>query len=120
MNCKAEVDGVILVISCKKYLSQRVINNPYRLVGDSIAGWKIIYVISDKTLKVDYSIGYNNKINSNLLKIKCQDDYICLFKKLFWHKEWYKLFIILKRGLLNATMISYLIKIYCVNIFHLH
>ena len=102
MNRKAEVDGVILVISCKKYLSQRVIKNPYRLVGDSIAGWKIIYVISDKTLKVDYSIEYNNKINSNLLKIKCHDDYICLFKKIVLAQRAVQTVYHIKKGIIKC------------------
>jgi len=97
-----ELDGVILVISCYKYLVPRVINNPYRLKGDSIAGWKIIYVVGDNTLNTDYCIGYERRIKSNLLILKCQDDYIHLFKKVVFAQQFVSKMYIIKKGIIKC------------------
>jgi len=97
-----EIEGVILVISCNKYLTSRVINNPYRLTGDTIADWKIIYVIGDETLAKDYSMEYHKKIGSNLLKIKCSDDYIYLFKKIALAKRVVNKLYNIKKGIIKC------------------
>ena len=99
---KSDVDGVILVISCKKYIESRVMKNKYRLTGDSIANWKIIYVIADETLKTHYSLGYHKGIKSQLLIIKCRDDYIHLFKKIVLAQKIVHLFYNIKKGIIKC------------------
>ena len=78
---KYNVNGVILIISCKKYISTRVLDNKYRLQDNEINGWKIFYVICDKNLNDMYNISYEPKLNNNVLTLKGNDDYIHLFEK---------------------------------------
>ena len=79
---KQTVKGIILIITCKKYIFSRVVQNKYKLTGDLIQGWKIIYVMSNPNLESDYNLSYiNDSLNSNLLTIKGKDDYIHLFEK---------------------------------------
>ena len=54
-----QIEGVILVITCARYFKSRVIYNPYRLKGDTIEGWKIIYVLGDPSMNEDYLLKYN-------------------------------------------------------------
>lgn len=76
--------------------------NKYRLTGDSIENWKIIYVIADKTLKTDYSLRYHEGIESQLLIVKCRDDYIHLFKKIVLAQKIVHLFYNIKKGIIKC------------------
>ena len=80
-NNKQTIKGVILIITCKKYLINRVVRNKYRLSGDSINGWKIIYVMSSPELETSYELSFKEGFDSNLLIIKGRDDYVHLFEK---------------------------------------
>jgi hypothetical protein len=68
------VDGIILVLSCQRYLTTRL--KEFKLPKDNYGDWKVIYVIGDLFLDSDY------KINENVITIKCEDSYIHLLKKL--------------------------------------
>tara|TARA_B100000965_G_scaffold42235_3_gene31036 strand:- start:717 stop:1610 length:894 start_codon:yes stop_codon:yes gene_type:complete len=79
---KQDVTGIILIITCKKYIYSRVVQNKYKLTGESIGNWKIIYVISEPNMNDNYKLSYvENGLNSNLLILKGRDDYIHLFEK---------------------------------------
>ena len=81
-NAKERVRGVFITISCRKYINTRVIANKYRLTGDKIGDWKIIYVVCDPDLDSEYKFQFiNEPLNSNLLIIKGNDDYVHLFEK---------------------------------------
>ena len=74
MISKIKVDGIILVLSCNKYLNTRL--KRFKLPKDAYGNWKVIYVIGNLFLDADY------KIDGNLMTIKCEDSYIHLLKKL--------------------------------------
>mgnify|MGYP003635846935 CR=1 FL=1 len=79
---RQEINGVFMFISCRKYINSRVISNNYRLTGDTKNGWKILYVICDPELDSEYKLQFVKEgLNSNLLVIKGNDDYIHLFEK---------------------------------------
>jgi hypothetical protein len=88
------VDGIILVISCQKYLNTRLksinLNNDY---GE----WKVIYVVGDLFLDRDY------KLEGNFLTIKCEDSYLHLLKKYILSLKYlYEIFDI-KEGVLRSA-----------------
>jgi hypothetical protein len=88
------VDGIILVISCQKYLLTRLkeIN-----LKENYGNWKVINVIGDLFLDCDY------KLEGNLLTIKCEDSYLHLFKKeVLSFKYLYEMFDI-KEGILKCN-----------------
>jgi len=66
------VDGIILIISCQKFLHTRLkeIN-----LKENYENWKVIKVIGDLFLDCDY------KLEGNLLTIKCEDSYFHIMKK---------------------------------------
>ncbi len=50
--------------------------------GDKVCDWKIIYVVCDPDLDSEYKLQFiNEPLNSNLLIIKGNDDYVHLFEK---------------------------------------
>lgn len=93
-KCKVKVDGIILVLSCTKYINTRL--QQFKLPNDNYGNWKVIYVIGDLFLDSDY------KMNGNLMTVKCEDSYIHLLKKLVLAlKHIYNLYDI-KEGVLRC------------------
>jgi len=89
-----KVDGIILVLSCQKYLTTRL--KEFKLPKDNYGEWKVIYVIGDLFLDSNY------KINENLMTIKCEDSYLHLLKKLVLALKYlYELYDI-KEGVLRC------------------
>jgi len=87
------VDGIILVLSCQKYLHTRLKNINLK---DNYGKWKVIYVIGDFFLDCDY------KLEGNLMTIKCEDSYIHLLKKYVLSLKYlYEIFDI-KEGVLRS------------------
>ena len=87
------VDGIILVLSCQKYLHTRLksIN-----LKDDYGKWKVIYVIGDLFLDCDY------KLVGNFMTIKCEDSYFHLLKKYVLSLKYlYEIFDI-KEGVLRS------------------
>lgn len=97
-----QTEGVILVITCARYLKSRVVDNPYRLKGDTIEGWKIIYVLGDPSMNEDYLLKYNKNADINMLFIKCEDDYIHLFKKIAISQEAIHKIYNIKKGVIKC------------------
>jgi hypothetical protein len=88
------VDGIILVLSCQKYLHTRLKNINLK---DDYGKWKVIYVIGDLFLDCDY------KLEGNFMTIKCEDSYIHLLKKYVLSLKYiYEIFDI-KEGILRAN-----------------
>ena len=88
------VDGIILVISCQKYLHTRLkeIN-----LKENYGNWKVIKVIGDLFLDCDY------KLEGNLLTIKCEDSYFHIMKKEVLSFQYlYEIFDI-KEGILKCN-----------------
>ena len=96
------VEGVILVITCAQYFQSRVLNNRYRLKGDKIEGWKIIYVMGNPSQSSDFFIRYHKQLDSNLLLVKCPDDYLNLFKKIAMAQEAVHQKYTIKKGILKC------------------
>jgi hypothetical protein len=87
------VDGIILVLSCQKYLHTRLKNINLK---DEYENWKVIYVIGDLFLDCDY------KLEGNFMTIKCEDSYIHLLKKYVLSLKYlYEIFDI-KEGVLRS------------------
>ena len=87
------VDGIILVISCQKYLHTRLKNINLK---DNYGKWKVIYVIGDLFLDCYY------KLEGNFMTIKCEDSYIHLLKKYVLSLKYlYEIFDI-KEGVLRS------------------
>jgi hypothetical protein len=88
-----EVEGVILILSCKKHRYGRLknINLKHQYVG-----WKVIKVIGELFLKNEY------ELVDDILFVKCEDSYLHLLKKLALSLKYlYKIFII-KQGVLRC------------------
>ena len=68
-----EIPGIILILSCKKYINNRI--KEIKLKKEYL-NWKVIYVIGDMNLTKDYEIR-----QENFLYIKCEDSYLHLIKK---------------------------------------
>jgi len=87
------VDGIILVLSCQKYLHTRLKNINLK---DDYGKWKVIYVIGDLFLDCDY------KLVGNFMTIKCEDSYFHLLKKYVLSLKYlYEIFDI-KEGVLRS------------------
>ena len=69
-----KVDGIILILTCHKYIDTRF--KKFKLPKDNYKDWKVIYVIDDLFLDCDY------KLEGNLMTVKCEDSYFHLLKKL--------------------------------------
>jgi len=91
---KVNVDGIILVTSCFKYLDTRLkeIN-----LQASYGNWKVICVVGNLFLDCDY------KLEGNLLTIKCEDSYIYNLKKFVLSLKYlYEMFDI-REGVLRSN-----------------
>ena len=97
-----EVDGVLMIISCKKYLHDRVVKNKYRLIGDSVFNWKVVYVVADKNISQDFQFGAHDEIRSNILIVKCEDDYLHLFKKIAFAMRALHVIFKIKKGIIKC------------------
>jgi hypothetical protein len=93
---KEVVEGVILVLSCNKYLRTRLKKSAFRLRADSYENWKVVYVIGNLTINEPY------QLHTNLLTLKCEDSYIHLFKKLVKALEVVHTIYDIKQGILRA------------------
>jgi len=88
-----DVEGIILVLSCKKHRYSRLknINLKYKYIG-----WKVIKVIGKLFLNKDY------ELVDDILFIKCEDSYLHLLKKLALSLKYiYNIFNI-KQGVLRC------------------
>jgi hypothetical protein len=89
-----KTDGIILVISCQKFLNTRLKELNLK---DDYGNWKVIYVIGDLFLNCDY------KLEGNFMTIKCEDSYLHLFKKIVLSLKYlYEIFDI-KEGVLRSN-----------------
>ena len=81
LSTMQKVPGVILIVTCRKYLSERVPN--YIPNADSYEGWPIIYCLAEPNLTSDYVVttpgGRMGK--KSFLIVKCEDTYVHLLKK---------------------------------------
>ena len=77
---KEKVKGIILVVSCQKYLNNRV--KDFKMKQLDYDGWKVVTVIGDVNLEKEYTYIHNKELNINLLTIQCEDTYLHLLKKL--------------------------------------
>lgn len=92
---KEKVEGIILIVSCQKYLKLRV--ELFKLNRNYYNNWKVIYVVGDFSMKKNYEL-----VNDNFLYIKCEDSYIHLLKKVSLSLKYvYELFEI-KQGILRC------------------
>jgi hypothetical protein len=93
MNYKMDVEGIILILSCKKHRYGRLKNLSLK---EQYNGWKVIKVIGNLFLDKDF------ELIDDLLFIKCEDSYIHLLKKLGLSLKYlYKLYNI-KQGVLRC------------------
>jgi len=76
---KEKVKGIILVVSCQKYMQTRV--EEFKLSKLEYSDWKVITVIGDTNLNTDCSLETTQN-DVHLLTIKCEDTYIYIIKKL--------------------------------------
>lgn len=90
------VAGIIMVLTCKKYLETRVKElNLNSAEHELNSGWKTVFVYGDLSLEEEYKLEYDfnptqyyteeefASIGSHLfLKIRCEDSYFHLFKKM--------------------------------------
>jgi len=72
---KVVIPGVILIYSCHKYLKTRL--EKYVLHKNTYNGWKVFIIIGDPFLKTEYEF----IDDTNIIKIRCEDSYIHLCKK---------------------------------------
>ena len=93
---KETLEGIILVLSCNKYLRTRLKNSAFRLKEDSYENWKVVYVIGNLTIDEPY------EFHRNLLTLKCEDSYIHLFKKLVKALEVVHSIYDIKQGVLRS------------------
>lgn len=89
------VDGVILILSCQKYLNTRL--KKFKLSKDEYLNWKVFYVIGDLSLDKPYEMRDNN-----YLYIKCEDSYIHLLKKLALSIKYVNEIYNIKEGILRC------------------
>jgi hypothetical protein len=77
MNNIINVNGIIMVLSCEKYIESRVcknfINNN---INQWVNNWQVVIVKGDNTIKEDYIYD-----KDNILTLKTEDTYIYLLKK---------------------------------------
>ena len=106
MNNKINVNGVIMVLSCEKYIETRArknfINNN---INEWVNDWPVVIVKGDNTIKEEYIYDKNN-----ILTLKTQDIYIFVKKRLMAIKILQK-FIILKKESYAVVMMYNLIEI---------
>ena len=91
---KESVEGIILVLSCKKHLNTRL--KEFKLKKSFYTGWKVIYVIGEFFLENNY------KLYDDLLTIKCEDSYIHLLKKLVLSIKYLNEIYEIKQGILRS------------------
>lgn len=89
-----KVDGIILIISCKKYKNSRL--NEFGPKKNIYGKWKVIKVIGNYFLNKEY------ELKKDILYVKCEDTYLHLLKKLSLSiKYLYKIFNI-EQGILRC------------------
>ena len=91
---KSIVNGIILVLSCQKHKDTRL--KEFRLKSNEYDGWKVIYVIGDLFLNVNY------KLDDNIMTIKCEDSYIHLLKKFVLAIKYVNEIYSIKQGILRC------------------
>ena len=67
-------EGIIMVLSCQKYINTRCINNNF---NSNVNNWLLIKVIGNFLLNEEYIFD----ASSNILTVKCEDSYLHLLKK---------------------------------------
>ena len=73
-----KLKGVILILSCEKYINTRVKKNFFdRNITSWSEDWKFITLKGDLNIETDYKYDSKNLI----LTVKCEDSYISLLKK---------------------------------------
>jgi hypothetical protein len=71
---KKNINGIILILSCRKYKDTRL--KEFSLSKTSYNNWEVIYVIGDLFQEKNYIL------DGNFLYVKCEDSYLHLLKKL--------------------------------------
>jgi hypothetical protein len=92
---KSIVNGILLVLSCQKHKDTRL--KEFRLKNNEYDGWKVIYVIGDLFLNVNY------KLDDNIMTIKCEDSYIHLLKKFVLAIKYVNEIYSIKQGILRCA-----------------
>lgn len=73
-----KLKGVILVLSCEKYINTRVKKNFFdKNINEWYNDWKFVILKGDLNMETDYKYDSKNFI----LTVKSEDSYICLLKK---------------------------------------
>ncbi len=72
-----EVDGIILVLSCRKFAKIRL---PELVIPPTT--YKTVVVVGDQSIDSAYVLGRSRKTGWYHLTLNCEDTYIHLFKKL--------------------------------------
>ena len=92
-----DLKGVILVLSCEKYINTRVKKNFFDLnVNSWTTDWKYVILKGDKDLECNYKFDSEKFI----LTVKCEDSYIHLLKKRVLGIKYVKEIFNLKEGIL--------------------
>jgi hypothetical protein len=94
---KEQVKGIILIVSCQKYLNTRV--NDFKMSKLEYSGWKVVTIIGNKDLET--ATKYEEKEYINLLTIKCEDTYLHLLKKLVLSMKCLQRLFDIKEGILR-------------------
>jgi hypothetical protein len=94
---KEQVKGIILIVSCQKYLNTRV--NDFKMSKLEYSGWKVVTIIGNKDLET--ATKYEEKEYINLLTIKCEDTYLHLLKKLVLSMKYLQSLFDIKEGILR-------------------
>jgi len=94
---KEQVKGIILIVSCQKYLNTRV--NDFKMSKLEYSGWKVVTIIGNKDLETETK--YEEKEYINLLTIKCEDTYLHLLKKLVLSMKCLQRLFDIKEGILR-------------------
>lgn len=92
---KEQVKGIILIISCQKYLKTRV--NEFKMSKLEYYGWKVVTVIGNNNTETTYE----EKENMNLLTVKCEDTYLHLLKKLVLSMKYLQSMYDIQEGILR-------------------
>ena len=91
---KEIVEGIILVLSCKKHQHTRL--SEFKLQKNNYSGWKVIYVVGDFFLEENYTL------KEDLLTIYCEDSYLHLLKKLGLSLKYLYEHFVIKQGVLRS------------------
>lgn len=91
---RKKVKGIIMILTCQKYKVSRI--KRFKLPKDEYEGWKIIYILGNLFLEKDY------ELENNILKIKTEDSYLHLFKKVVLGEKYLDEIFDIEEGILKV------------------